>query len=359
MNLWIFPTLLGFVLSLIFIALMIKLSLHFEWFDSLNDRKIHSGKIPRLGGVGFFVAFLITFFSFFFVILPQGEENPFSLKNGFNYPFFAFFVSLSVIFIIGVIDDFHEIRARHKLFFQISITILLLSAQFYFKELAFPFLSFTVTSPLILIPLTFFWYIGIINAINLIDGMDGLCGGVSLFAFISAGVVGFVLKNPLLAFISFIAAGTLLAYLFFNLPPAKTFMGDGGSLFLGTLLALLPFIGDFHYQNSQQWMIYFAILLLIVPIFDTLSAILRRIFIKKESFFTPDKEHIHHKLLFLTGSTQITLAIIYGISFFASFSAVALLFISQYRSLIFVLSLTSLLFFFILISICYKKRHSH
>lgn len=358
MNLWIFPTVTAFFLTLLFIPLIIKLSLHFGWYDSINDRKIHSGKIPRLGGVGFFLSFLISFFIFYFFLIPQSSENPFFFKSGFNLPFSAFFLSLILIFIVGVIDDFYEIRALYKLFAQIFIAIFFLSAKFYFKELAFPFLSFVIKTKWILIPLTFFWYIGIINAVNLIDGMDGLCAGVSLFAFITSGVVGMVFNNPLLAFISFITSGTLLAYLIFNLPPAKIFMGDGGSLFLGTLLSILPFIGDFSYQNSSRWIIYFAILLLVVPIFDTLSAIFRRIIIKKESFFIPDKEHIHHKLLFLTGSTQKTLLIIYALSFLGSLSAGCLIFIAPYRSFLFTVAILIQVILFLIITILYKKKNS-
>ena len=353
----IIPGLTAFILNMILTPVIIKVSLKKGWYDHTNERKIHSGDISRLGGVGIFLSFLISFALFYFVL----DYKSLDVKslNLTNWKLFGFLFSLTAIFITGLIDDFSNIKARYKLFIQIAVSLSLVMTGFIFKTIAIPFTSVIIELSYFGYPLSFLWFIGIINAVNLIDGMDGLSGGTSFISLLFLGLIGYVTGNMFMTYISFILMSSLLAFLIFNFPPAKLFMGDSGSLFLGTSLAIFPFLGTF--SDSYSWvndsLIFIVLLLYIVPIFDTFSAIIRRSIIKRVHFFNPDKEHLHHKLLNLNLSTKKTLFIIYSLSAIGGISAFIFINVNLfYRNIILVATFTLLFLIFLILTLLHNKN---
>lgn len=286
----LFYIILSFAISAILIPLVIFFCHKQGWFDKTNERKVHSGSIPRLGGVGFFVAFSVA--TFFFL----SNEVNFSLNT-----FLPIIIAGFIIFLFGIIDDFLELPAKLKFLVQVIATFIMIFSGTRFTQLGpwnFGILSY---------PITFFWTIGIINAFNLIDGVDALCGSISTLIFLTFGFLYFKASRLDIAGICFILAVAVIGFLLYNKPKAKIFMGDGGSQFLGFMVAaipLFPFGNSFDYNRSLV-----AFILAGIPILDTIAAIWRRTR-EGRSFFSPDRAHLHHKLMNMGYSTKALLSIL-------------------------------------------------
>lgn len=267
----------AFLVSLISMPLIIKFSTKFNIFDYQDARKIHSGNISRLGGVGiaisFFVCtavyFLITDASLFIEYLPI-------ISAGL------------IIFVFGFIDDVVTLRAIVKLLIQIVATCLVIFSGNRFTQIG----PWQIPSALSYI-FTFCWVIGVVNAFNLIDGLDGLCGSLAFTTTLTLGII-YTLSGNNISVICFILAASILGFLCFNWPPAKLFMGDCGSQFLGFMLATLPLIPADSVIEFNKFLIIASVAAF--PIFDTIAAIWRRIR-DKRPIMSPDKSHLHHKLL--------------------------------------------------------------
>lgn len=270
-------SLVAFLVSLISMPLIIKFSTKFNIFDYQDARKIHSGNISRLGGVGiaisFFVCtavyFLITDASLFIEYLPI-------ISAGL------------IIFVFGFIDDIVTLRAIVKLLIQIVATGLVIFSGNRFTQIG-PWQIPSVLSYIF----TFCWIIGVVNAFNLIDGLDGLCGSLAFTTTLTLGII-YTLSGNSISVICFILAASILGFLCFNWPPAKLFMGDCGSQFLGFMLATLPLIPADSVIEFNKFLIIASVAAF--PIFDTIAAIWRRIR-DKRPIMSPDKSHLHHKLL--------------------------------------------------------------
>ena len=270
-------SLVAFLISLLSMPIIIKFSTKFNIFDYQDARKIHSGNISRLGGVGiaisFFVCtavyFLITDASLFIEYLPI-------ISAGL------------IIFVFGFIDDIVTLRAIVKLLIQIVATCLVIFSGNRFTQIG----PWQIPSALSYI-FTFCWVIGIVNAFNLIDGLDGLCGSLAFTTTLTLGII-YTLSGNNISVICFILAASILGFLCFNWPPAKLFMGDCGSQFLGFMLATLPLIPADSVIEFNKFLIIASVAAF--PIFDTIAAIWRRIR-DKRPIMSPDKSHLHHKLL--------------------------------------------------------------
>jgi UDP-GlcNAc:undecaprenyl-phosphate GlcNAc-1-phosphate transferase len=293
----------SFALSTGAVALVLYLSRKKSWYDHVNERKIHSGNIPRLGGIGFALAFIIVAF---YINFFTGEE-------AVGLRFLPVLLAIILVFVSGVYDDFRPMAPRYKLFFPIVAAFCVVIPGYTFHRVFYADWLFVTELNWIAYPLTFLWIVGLTNAINFIDGLDGLAAGVSTlaaltFAFIS---LSFSLSN-FTALLSICLAGTLGGFLVFNapLPRARIFMGDGGSQFLGFTLALLPLIEK---QDSPAGLpLSYAAALLAIPIFDTIAAVWRRIRDGRR-IDSPDKKHIHHKLMNLKLSPRQVDLLLYGI----------------------------------------------
>ena len=257
-------------------------------YDNVSDRKIHNRDIPRLGGIAIVSCFFLSLLLIHFFLFPV-----FSYKN-----LSALLVPAMIIFALGVYDDLRGASAPQKFLFQILSAILVYSFVAEIKYISIPMVGSVPLGKFSLL-VTVFWIVLSINAFNLIDGLDGLLARISLYASISLVVIFFMANEKILGTLMLAQAASLLGFLPWNLYPAKIFMGDTGSMFLGFIFAVFSMV------RSQKGPVVLSmsvpLIILFIPLFDTGWAFFRRI---KEgrSPFTADKKHIHHRLLDKFGS---------------------------------------------------------
>lgn len=269
-----------------------RVAKHIGAMDIPNERKVHKVPIPRLGGLGIYMGFILGYVLF----------GTMSLKMN------AILIGSFIIIITGIIDDINPIPAKIKFLFQIiAASVVAFYGNILLSDLsAFGFyIEFGIFS----YPITILFIVSIINCINLIDGLDGLAAGLSSIYFITIGIVivGWMHTFGLDAVITFVMLGSTLGFLCHNFNPAKIFMGDSGSMFLGYMIAVIALLG---FKNVTLTTLLVPICLLAIPIMDTLFAIIRRV-INKKPIGEPDKKHLHHQLLNLNISHRNTVLIIY------------------------------------------------
>lgn len=270
-------SLVAFLISLLSMPIIIKFSTKFNIFDYQDARKIHSGNISRLGGVGIAISFFVCTAVYFLI----ADASLF-------IEYLPIISAGLIIFVFGFIDDVVTLRAIVKLLIQIVATCLVIFSGNRFTQIG-PWQIPSVLSYIF----TFCWIIGVVNAFNLIDGLDGLCGSLAFTTTLTLGII-YTLSGNNISVICFILAASILGFLCFNWPPAKLFMGDCGSQFLGFMLATLPLIPADSVIEFNKFLIIASVAAF--PIFDTIAAIWRRIR-DKRPIMSPDKSHLHHKLL--------------------------------------------------------------
>lgn len=321
--------LVTFVTSLLLVFIIKKVAEHVGALDIPNERKVHKKPIPRLGGLAIFLAFLLGYILYGKVSVQMLSV----LIGGF------------IIVLTGIVDDINPIKARYKLICQIiAACVVVIYGKLYFANITL--LGFTWNFPAwINMILSIVFIVAIINAINLIDGLDGLSSGISAIYFLTIAILGFILNKlgGLDVILSLIMFGSTLGFLFHNFPPAKIFMGDTGSMFLGFMIAVIALLG---YKVTTITSLIVPLLLLFIPIMDTLLAIIRRT-LKHESIGSPDKEHLHHQLLRMTSSQTKTILIIYLINIL--FSAVSIFYVLGDNQVAIGLYIVLMIFFIFLI----------
>jgi UDP-GlcNAc:undecaprenyl-phosphate GlcNAc-1-phosphate transferase len=294
------------VLNLIFTPILIRLSHRHHWYDEIDHRKIHSGKIPRIGGVGISLSFFLV--TIVFITVRSLFLGHLPIMTFGHYVPFA--VAFLLINLLGLVDDFSNLRARVKIFFQAAAALVVTIAGHPFQGIYIPFAHYFFSFGVLSYPLTFLWIVGLCNAVNLLDGLDGLAGGTSAIAALSMGAVFAIQQNYTAALFAFVLGAAIIGFLVFNMPPARLFMGDSGALFIGFVLASLPVMEPATARAGTPFIL--AITILLIPILDTIAAILRRIR-RHMPIHVPDRHHIHHQLLDLGVSSPGILAIIYSI----------------------------------------------
>lgn len=297
--------LITFISSLILVPLIRDIAIHINAMDIPDKRKVHKKPMPRLGGLAIFLSFLVGYM-FFAPLTTQ---------------MISILIGSFLIVLLGIIDDIKPLKATTKLWGQILVSLILVFyGNVYINELSF--LGMNLNLGLWAYPLSLFITVACINSINLIDGLDGLAAGTSSIYFITIIIISILLgRTDSLGFIlCLIMLGSTLGFLKYNFNPASIFMGDTGSMFLGFMVAVISLLG---FKTATLTSFLIPILILFIPILDTLLAILRRL-IKGESIGKPDKEHVHFQLLNKTSSVKKTVLIIYFIN--ALFSAVSVLY---------------------------------
>jgi UDP-GlcNAc:undecaprenyl-phosphate GlcNAc-1-phosphate transferase len=287
---WVLVISGSFVLSFSIVILLLKVSRRMGWYDRTDGRKIHTGNIPRVGGIGFTFSFII-----FFIV-----ANFYSMEISLTLTPQFFLVALACALIVtsGLRDDFKPLAPRYKFILQTSAALCVLLSGHVFDRLLYIDRADVLGLAgwnLLRYPLTFLWIVGITNAINFIDGVDGLAGGVSLLAVLSFGVISVSLGVGTDTFLICTGlAAAILGFLVFNgpFPQAKIFMGDGGAYFLGFVLALLPLTGG----GGLRLPVFYAAAVLQIPIFDAIAAVWRRMR-EGRRIDSPDRAHTHHKLM--------------------------------------------------------------
>ena len=279
----IVPVLIAFLGSFVLTPLAKKISIKFGLMDKPNDRKIHNGSIPRGGGLAIYTGFILAF-------LTMGQCSR---------EITGFLLSSFIIVALGTIDDKVELRAIPKFLVQSLAAIIAIYFGIVINMDAF-LVGHLSQYSFLAVPLTFFWIVGITNAINIIDGLDGLAAGVSTIAAFAIATVAFLSGVELVGTLALIVGFAALGFLPHNFS-SRIFMGDSGSLFLGFSLATLSIMGSLKLAAAFSLIVPFIIFL--VPIFDTLFAIVRRL-LRKKSIFEGDRRHFHHRLLDL-GFTKL------------------------------------------------------
>ena len=275
----------AFLFSVALVPLVRKMCLKEGYYDLPGERKIHKNPIPRLGGVAIWLG---TVFALITVVLLQ-QEYPFG--NSIS----AVLVGGTIMFLLGVVDDTYGLSAKFKFFVQIGAALVAFLLGVQINYINVPFGDLHIMLGLFSLPITILWIVGFSNAFNFIDGVDGLAGSLGVVSAVTLGIIALVIQPPLTTctLLSFILAGALMGFLVFNYNPAKIFMGDSGSLFTGFLLASLAVVG---LMKSIAFTIFLPLFVLVVPFFDICFATTRRL-LKGKSPFSPDAEHLHHKLL--------------------------------------------------------------
>ena len=297
--------LLSFLTSLALVPLVRKISFHVNAIDIPDKRKVHLQPIPSMGGLAFFFSFLLGYMLF----APKTDQM------------LAILIGSFLIIIVGIIDDISPLRPLWKLLGQIVASlIVVIYGGITFSDMTM--FGFSLKFGIFAIPLTVLFIVAIINAINLSDGLDGLAAGSSAIFFLSISIIAYIMNKlgGLDVILCLIMLGATLGFLVFNFNPASIFMGDTGSMFLGFIISIVALLG---FKTATITSLIIPILILFVPILDTLAAIIRRS-LKGQSFSQADREHLHHQILDSTKSTKKTVLIMYLID--AAFASVSILY---------------------------------
>jgi len=285
--------------------------------DAGGGRKVHTTPTPRLGGVAIFGGFSVGL-GFLWVV---AQFVP-ALADLVRFPHPAVITGALIMCAYGLVDDLMGLKPWEKLVGQSLMAVVVILGGYRFSVGSYTLNNLGIEPDLVLIPLTFVWILGVVNAINLIDGMDGLATGVAFMVVgsltaamaLAGGQVGFAFEAAFL--------GALIGFLIFNFHPAKIFMGDSGSLFIGFILATYALPVTTKAATVYGFLIPVAALGL--PLLDTTMAFIRRI-MKGTSPFMADKDHIHHRISLMLGLChRDTVFALYGVTMVFGVTAVAL-----------------------------------
>lgn len=309
--------LLAFITAFMMTPYSIKLAKKVGAVDVPKDaRRVHHKPMPKLGGVAVMAGFII---SLVYLLITLSIEDPTKLdlfgNEQYAHKLIGIFLGIIILGITCYIDDVKTIKPLVKLSGQLLAAIVVVAFGLRLGDFNLPFLKTVEMNEVFSIILTIGWIIGITNAINLMDGLDGLSSGISLISCISLLMIFALNDSPLIAILMITAlAGALTGFIPYNFNPAKTFIGDTGSNFLGFILSIVSILGVA--KTYTAIVIVLPVIVLGLPIMDTLSAIIRRIRKGKsiKAIFQADKGHLHHRILSQGFSQKQVVYILYGVS---------------------------------------------
>lgn len=317
--------LLAFITAFVITPYTIRLAKKVGAVDIPNDRRVNKKPMPRLGGLAVIAGFLV---SVIYLVISASIEGKINLsEDGLNIKLLGILGGMLVLGIVCYIDDVKDIKPLVKLAGQVTAAIIVASSGVLIDNFTIPFKENSVVlNEVFSFILTVGWIIGITNAINLIDGLDGLSSGITLISCLSLVVVFALNESPLIAIILITAlAGAIVGFLPYNFNPAKTFIGDVGSNFMGFALAIISILGVA--KTYTAIVLIAPIMILALPIFDTIWAIIRRI-IKSKSIkgvFKADRGHLHHRLMAKGYTQKQSVLILYGATATLGMTAIILL----------------------------------
>lgn len=260
------------------------------YYDAPGERKIHKFPIPRLGGVAIWLGFMAA-------LVVLALSNSWYKALGANMP--GILAGGSLIFVLGLLDDLLTLSPYLKLVVQFIAALAAFALGVQINTLDLPESKLLVLNALSL-PVTVIWIVSLSNAMNFIDGLDGLAGGVTTLSALTLAVIAVFTGQPSAALLAALLAGASLGFLAFNFHPAKIFMGDGGALFCGFMLACISVTGVL---KTKVVVMLLPMFVLSVPILDITYSVFRRV-LRGQNPFLPDADHIHHQLL-KAGITQV------------------------------------------------------
>lgn len=317
--------LLAFITAFVITPYTIRLAKKVGAIDMPADRRVNKKPMPRLGGLAVIAGFLVS--AIYLVITMNIEKKINFAEENLNKKLFGCFLGIIVLGITCYIDDVKSIKPLTKLAGQTIAAVIVVCSGVLIDNFTIPFKENSVMlNEVFSFILTVGWIIGITNAINLIDGLDGLSSGITLISCISLLIIFALNESPLIAIVLITAlAGAIVGFLPYNFSPAKTFIGDVGSNFMGFSLAVISILGVA--KTYTAIVIVAPIIVLALPIFDTLWAIIRRI-VKTKSIkgvFKADKGHLHHRLMAKGYTQKQAVLILYGITATLGMVAIILL----------------------------------
>ncbi len=294
-----------------------------------DNRRMHDHPIPRMGGLAIFFGFVLSVILFL----------PFLGEEGLDPQVRGMLLGAVVIVVLGIFDDIYALPALPKLIVQIVAAIIAVASGNLIEVISNP--NIFSADPYwelgwLSYPVTVIWIVAVTNAVNLIDGLDGLACGVSTISSMTMLVIALAMAEPQVAILMAALAGGCLGFLPYNLNPAKIFMGDTGSTFLGFVLGVVSIQGLFKYYMLISFVVPF--LMLGLPIFDTCFAFIRRI-AHGQSPMHADRSHIHHRLIDMGLSQKQAVAVLYVISAILGLSAVVLTTLSPVRAMLLLFAL--------------------
>lgn len=311
---------LTFILSLITTPIVKLLAFRIGAYDAPGERRVNTKNMPTAGGLSIYFVFAFSCLVMFQSIIPINYIWPIILGAG-------------IVVATGLIDDIYELSPKKK-----TLGILLGALVIYFVA---GIRIDAVTLPLIghidlrwfSLPLTLFWIFAITNAVNLIDGLDGLASGVSIISLATIGVIGYFFlhaKTVYIPIVIFVLVASIAGFFPYNFYPAKIFLGDTGALFLGFMIAVMSLQG---LKNATFITVITPMIILGVPITDTVYAIIRRL-MNKRPISSADKMHLHHRLLTLGFTHKGAVMTIYGLALVFSFVALLFSYASNVASIL-------------------------
>ncbi|MBN1510506.1 MAG: undecaprenyl/decaprenyl-phosphate alpha-N-acetylglucosaminyl 1-phosphate transferase [Phycisphaerae bacterium] len=270
-------------------------------------RKVHQRATPRLGGLAIYVGFAVPIAALMafrglsqvsFVVLHSTRQLTW------------LFVGSTLTLALGVMDDVYDLKAGWKLVWQILIGTVMYFCGFSINSISNPF-GVPFSLGIFSLPVSVFWFVGCMNAVNLLDGLDGLAAGMTLFVGLTMFLVSLHFKSVLGMLLMACLSGATLGFLVFNFPPARIFLGDSGSMLLGFSIAALSLVGASRKAEAGV-ALFIPVVALGLPILDTFLAIVRRWY-KRLPIATPDREHIHHALIAMGYSQRRVVLTLYVI----------------------------------------------
>jgi UDP-GlcNAc:undecaprenyl-phosphate GlcNAc-1-phosphate transferase len=300
---------------------------------AVGSRKVHGRPIPRVGGLAIVAAFYAPLLAL--LAVDSGVGHLFYADSRRALGLFAGGLAVAAL---GVYDDVRGANAPKKFLVQFAVAGLVYALGFRIDQIANPF-GAPVQLGALGLPFTLLWIAGVVNAMNLIDGLDGLAGGVALAAVGTTFALAAVRGEPLMLLFTAALAGAILGFLFYNFNPASVFMGDTGSMFLGFVLATTAI--QTNQKSSTAVAILVPIIALGVPIADTLLAMIRRA-ARGSPLFQADRGHIHHRLLAAGLTHRQAVLVLYGASILLGLAAIVLSFASSSEATLFLLALSGL-----------------
>ncbi len=308
------------VISFVSTPLVRNIALKLKLVSHPKEGRWHKQPIALLGGIAIYVAFIVTFFTF---------------KVHFAKTYLFLLASL-VIFVWGIVDDIYNIKPHSKLIGQIIVASMMVDSGIIIE---------LIKSPLIAIPLTILWIVLITNSFNLLDNMDGLSCGIAFISSVTIAACSFILKNYEVGSISLIIAGATLGFMPYNLNPAKIFMGDCGSMFLGFSLASLTISGTWRHASNLFMVLFVPVFVLAVPIFDTtFVALMRKL--NGKAISKGGVDHTSHRLVYLGMPERKAVLFLYMASIILGIIAIATLRFNVYISSVIMLLVFVITFLF-------------
>ncbi|AIM24795.1 MraY family glycosyltransferase [Melissococcus plutonius] len=314
-----------FILSLILTPLIKLLAFRIGAYDEPGERRVNTKIMPTAGGLAIFFAFTFSCLFLFHSIIPLRYITPILSAGG-------------IVIVTGLIDDIKELEPLPK-----TVGILLAALVIYFllPDIRIEFITLPifhyVDLHLFSLPLTVLWIFAITNAINLIDGLDGLASGVSIIGLTTIGLIGYFFLNAKTSYVPiviFILVASIAGFFPYNFYPAKLFLGDTGALFLGFMIAVMSLQG---LKNATFITLITPLIILGVPMTDTIYAIIRRL-LNKQPIASADRMHLHHRLLSLGFTHKGAVMTIYGLALVFSFVALLFSYASHIASVLLIIA---------------------